>query len=66
MKKINKEDVQTIPVAFPAIAKQNEIIGRFSILISETEQLESLYRRKLAALDELKQALLHRAFNGEL
>jgi type I restriction enzyme S subunit len=32
----------------------------------ETKHLDSLYRRKLAALDELKQALLHRAFNGEL
>jgi type I restriction enzyme S subunit len=32
----------------------------------ETRCLESLYRRKLAALDELKKSLLHQAFSGEL
>jgi type I restriction enzyme S subunit len=32
----------------------------------ETQRLESLYTRKLAALDELKQSLLHQAFAGEL
>jgi type I restriction enzyme S subunit len=30
------------------------------------QRLESLYRRKLAALDELKQSLLRQAFGGEL
>ena len=28
--------------------------------------LESLYKCKLAALDELKKSLLHRAFSGKL
>jgi type I restriction enzyme S subunit len=33
---------------------------------SLTQRLESLYRQKLAALDELKKSLLHQAFNGQL
>jgi type I restriction enzyme, S subunit len=33
---------------------------------AETQRLESLYQRKLAALDELKKSLLHQAFSGEL
>jgi len=32
----------------------------------ETQRLESIYRDKLAALGELKQSLLHRAFSGRL
>jgi type I restriction enzyme S subunit len=32
----------------------------------ETQHLIRLYERKLAALVELKQSLLHQAFNGEL
>src|SRR5436190_16781 len=32
----------------------------------KTQRLAALYRRKLAALDELKKSLLHRAFSGEL
>ena len=35
-------------------------------LSEETQRLESLYSRKLAALDELKKSLLHQAFSGEL
>ena len=33
---------------------------------AETQRLASLDQRKLAALDELKKSLLHRAFSGEL
>jgi type I restriction enzyme S subunit len=33
---------------------------------AETQHLTRLYERKLAALEELKKALLHQAFNGEL
>ena len=32
----------------------------------ETQHLTRLDERKLAALEELKQSLLHQAFNGEL
>jgi type I restriction enzyme S subunit len=32
----------------------------------ETQRLESIYQRKLAALDALKKSLLHQAFTGEL
>jgi len=33
---------------------------------AETRRLKALYTRKLAALDELKSALLHQAFSGML
>jgi type I restriction enzyme S subunit len=35
-------------------------------LANETQRLESLYQRKRAALDALKQSLLHQAFSGQL
>jgi hypothetical protein len=38
----------------------NGVAGR------SNQRLEFLYRRKLAALDELKKSLLHRAFSGKL
>jgi type I restriction enzyme S subunit len=47
--------------------KEQEIIAaKLTDLRDETQRLESIYRRKLAALDELKKSLLHRAFNGDL
>ena len=33
---------------------------------AETQRLESLYQRKLTALDELKKSLLAQAFSGAL
>ena len=35
-------------------------------MLDETQRLESVYQRKLAALNELKKSLLHQAFTGQL
>jgi len=54
------------PVPIPAPETQNSIVFQLDALASETQHLESLYTRKLAALDELKQSLLQQAFSGAL
>jgi type I restriction enzyme S subunit len=41
-------------------------VAKFDALIDETQRLESIYQRKLTALDELKKSLLHQAFSGQL
>ena len=51
---------------FPSLAIQNEITKILDELSAETQRLESIYQRKIAALDELKKSLLHKAFSGEL
>jgi type I restriction enzyme S subunit len=54
-------------VSFPdSVSEQRTIVSRLQELSTATQQLESLYQRKLAALDELKQSLLHQAFSGQL
>lgn len=56
-----------VVVSFPtAISEQRVIVSKLADLREEADRLESIYRRKLAALDELKKSLLHQAFNGEL
>ena len=42
------------------------IVSKLNDLDEETQRLESIYQQKLAALDELKKSLLHKAFAGEL
>jgi len=54
-----------IPVP-TAIEDQLALVKQLRAFEPETQRLESLYQRKLAALDELKKSLLHRAFSGEL
>jgi len=50
----------------PSIEEQRKIVAELDDLESESQNLESVYRRKIAALDELKASLLHKAFAGEL
>jgi type I restriction enzyme S subunit len=50
----------------PPLAEQKRIIGALDGLWENGKRLESLYQRKLAALDELKKSLLHQAFSGAL
>ncbi|MGB4498340.1 MAG: restriction endonuclease subunit S [Methylococcaceae bacterium] len=53
-------------IPIPPIAETKFYVAKFDTLAEETQRLETLYSRKIAALDELKKALLHRAFSGEL
>ncbi|HEU4653136.1 MAG TPA: restriction endonuclease subunit S [Steroidobacteraceae bacterium] len=53
-------------VCHPDISEQDRIIRLCDATRAETQRLESIYQRKLAALDELKQSLLHEAFTGKL
>ena len=46
--------------------KQKRIVAKLDALREETQRLESIYQRKLAALEALKKSLLHQAFSGQL
>jgi type I restriction enzyme S subunit len=53
--------------AFPKSRREQFTLARkLSEHYAETERLEKLYKRKLGALDALKQSLLHQAFSGNL
>ncbi len=51
---------------FPPVAEQKQIVIKLDSLSEETQRLEAIYQRKLAALDALKKSLLHQAFTGAL
>ncbi|WP_279453945.1 restriction endonuclease subunit S [Aeromonas veronii] len=63
---INLGTFESQKFPFPPLALQNEIVATIDSLSVETQRLESLYQRKIAALDELKQSLLQQAFSGQL
>lgn len=58
-------EVKELMVALPDLATQQRLVDHSQELETETQRLESLYQRKLAALDALKKSLPHRAFAGE-
>ena len=64
---INNYDIAPLKISFPETQDEQEaILQILDNLSAETQRLESLYQRKLAALDALKQSLLHQAFSGAL
>lgn len=63
---LNVPTLEAIPLPFPPIDEQREIVSQLNTLAQETQRLARLYKQKLAALDELKKSLLHQAFSGEL
>jgi type I restriction enzyme, S subunit len=58
--------LKTIQIPLPPIFEQQNIVSTLDILKTETQKLETLYQKKIAALDELKKSILQKAFKGEL
>ena len=64
---ITKAQIQDFTVRYPADrGGQQSIVSKLDALRKETQHLESIYQKKIEALDVLKKSILHQAFNGEL
>lgn len=55
-----------LKILLPPIAIQQQLAVQFEALQDESRYLESIYTRKITALYELNQSLLHQAFSGNL
>jgi type I restriction enzyme S subunit len=65
--KLTQRALNSIPIPIPkSIEAQTRIVKSVEALQGETEQLGSVYERKLSALAALKKSLLHQAFTGQL
>lgn len=63
---ISRENVLNLICPIPPLDEQRSILEAINEVSEATQRLDSIYRQKLAALDELKQSLLHQAFSGAL
>jgi type I restriction enzyme, S subunit len=64
--KIDSSELRNVIIPFPPKEQQQRIIASIDALAATTRRLAGIYERKAAALEELKNALLARAFAGEL
>jgi type I restriction enzyme S subunit len=60
------EHLREIKIPLPPIQEQQRLVETIRHLTEDTQCLESVYERKVAALEALKRSLLHQTFNGEL
>ncbi|MBL4909886.1 MAG: restriction endonuclease subunit S [Alteromonadaceae bacterium] len=64
---ITKVQLQNFIITYPdTIKKQNEFLDELAGIESKSIELQNVYIKKIQALDELKQSILQKAFNGEL
>jgi type I restriction enzyme, S subunit len=64
-KNLSLAKIKGIFIPVPDISEQRATLRALQSAKAQTTHLESIYRRKLAALAELKQSLLHHAFTGQ-
>ena len=58
--------VKSIEIAFPPVIDQQSIVSRLDTLSEKCKALQANYEKTLSLCDDLKQALLRKAFNGEI
>lgn len=63
---LTKDTLEPYPIFLPALSAQRKVTDNIREVESESQRLESIYDQKVAALAELKQSLLHQAFNDSL
>jgi restriction endonuclease S subunit len=64
--KIDSGKLKRVMIPVSSRGHQQRVVATIDSLSEETQRLESIYQRKLAALEALKKSLLHQAFSGEL
>ncbi len=64
--KLNQKALNSISLPLAPKADRERIIENLNVLTEETQRLKTIYRQKIAALKELKQSILQKAFTGKL
>jgi len=63
---INATQLKTLAVLLPTLTEQQEIVRRVESLFAKADQIETSYQKLKIKIEQLPQALLAKAFRGEL
>jgi type I restriction enzyme S subunit len=58
--------LKELPIPYPLLAEQKEIVRRVEALFKTADTLEARYLKAKAHVDKLTQSILAKAFSGEL
>ncbi len=65
-KTLNLEQLKTLPIPIPPKEEQTEIVKRVEVLFGKANTIEAQYQSLKTKIDSLPQAILAKAFKGEL
>ena len=66
MPKVNRPYMFAYSCSIPEYEEQRKVANRLDAVREQTYSLQDNYKKTLSLCDDLKQSLLHKAFNGEL
>lgn len=66
MPKINQPTLISLPIKYPSVEEQKEIVRKVEELFHIADSIEARYQKAKAWFDKLPQAILAKAFRGEL
>jgi len=65
--RLYNDNLKQIKFSHPrSTQEQRQLISKIDALSKEIKELETIYKRKIESLDELKKSILKKAFSGEL
>lgn len=65
-KELSGSKLAEVQIPLPNLSEQRAIVAKLDAISDQTKKLEAIYQQKLADLEELKKAVLKKAFEGEL
>ena len=63
---INAQKLSNLEIELPPVLEQQEIVSRVGSLFAKADKIEETYKILKARIETLPQAILHKAFKGEL
>ncbi len=64
---LHLEEIRDVVISYPtSIKKQQQLVKQIDLLLEQRNVLVGIYTQKLAAIDELKNSILQKAFTGQL
>lgn len=64
---ITKVQLENFKISYPkVIEEQKKVIQTINSIKAKTKKLESIYKQKIADLEEMKKSILQKAFSGQL
>ena len=66
-KELSANALKNVVIPFPkSLEQQQSIVRQLDALRAETQKLETIYKKKISDIEELKKSILQKAFAGEL
>ena len=63
---LNMKTIKAFPIVIPPLEEQQEIVSRVESFFAKADIIEKRYKTLKEKIDSLPQAILHKAFKGEL